>query len=555
MSISLTDIFSLPNSNSSDTHADFFRNENKRIIIAPVQIIAALTIIAGIYALLFELQYYQQFQFNIYWGRLLATAIGFATFTATYFDFGKRHPEILVHILLLAIIFSFASIIIIIPNTLFINSQILSLIIFTSSLFLSWDLKNQIIVAIYYNMLFAFSILLSDQSIYYLPNIFGTVIFIMFVSIMSVFANAINFNLRRKVLQKTLEAKEIFENSNDGLFRISASGELITFNKSFAKILLDGNNELDVQKVFRMIPDFDLILEEAVNSEELLNKEIKLNNSNKYLNLGIWNAEYNDKQVISLDGSLTDITEKILSQKKIQQYTAKLEEINSSKDKFFSIVSHDLKSPFTALLGYSDIILRDGKSLSNDEILNYSKIINNVAKDAFHLLENLLDWSRIQTGRMKFEPQNYHLKTIIDEITGIYKTKAAIKGIKIFNQIDTKFEVYSDLDMLQIIVNNLISNAINFNKEKGVVNIFAESIDEKIHVSIEDTGIGIKEDGLNSLFKIDVHKTSIGQAANRGSGLGLIMVKSLVENNGGEIFVKSTSGKGSVFTFSVPAAI
>ena len=155
--------------------------ENKRLIILPLQVIAAIVVLVGSLALMFEVTYFAEFSFEIYFGRLIATGIGFAILVVSNFKAGQKNPTLLIHILLLTIIASFASIIIQIPSSLYVNSHLLALVIFTSALFLNWDLKNQIIVAMYYNILFASSILMTDTSIYFLPSMYASVVYVIII--------------------------------------------------------------------------------------------------------------------------------------------------------------------------------------------------------------------------------------------------------------------------------------------------------------------------------------------------------------------------------------
>ena len=207
------------------------------MLIAPLQLLASMLIIAGTFALMFEIKYFADFSVEIYLGRLIATAIGFIVLFLTYFDYGKNHPVLLIHLLLITIITSFGSIILKVPESIFINSQLLSLIIFTSALFLSWDVKNQIIVAIYYNLLFSASILLNNHKIYFLPSFFAAFIFVIFISILSIIATSINFKLRSQVFEKSIEAKNYLDNASEGIFRISLEGDIISVNPALTELL------------------------------------------------------------------------------------------------------------------------------------------------------------------------------------------------------------------------------------------------------------------------------------------------------------------------------
>ena len=217
--------------------SSYLDQENKKLLRTPLQIIAGIVLIAGSFALIFEIYYFAQFSFELYFGRLIATVVGFTVFVLTFFNVAQKRPALFVHILLLTIIGSFASVIYQIPKTLFVNSQLLALVIFTSALFLNWDLKNQIILAIYYNLIFAASILLSDHSIFFLPNIYALVIFVMIISIMSLLATSINYRLRHRVLEKTFEANEIIDNSAEGIFKANLAGEISLVNPAFVEMM------------------------------------------------------------------------------------------------------------------------------------------------------------------------------------------------------------------------------------------------------------------------------------------------------------------------------
>ena len=216
------------------SRSKYFEQENKRLIILPLQIIAALVVIVGSFALMFEVTYFAEFSFELYFGRLIATFIGFVILVMSNFRTGQKNPTLLIHILLLTIIASFASIIIKIPSSIYVNSHLLALVIFTSALFLNWDLKNQIIVAIYYNILFALSILITDKSIYFLPSMYASVMYVIVISMLSIIASSINYKLRQKAIEKTFEARDLFENSTEALFKVRCSDySYVTANPSF----------------------------------------------------------------------------------------------------------------------------------------------------------------------------------------------------------------------------------------------------------------------------------------------------------------------------------
>lgn len=537
----------------------YFDEENKRLIIVPLQIIAALVVVAGTFALMFEVNYFVQFSFKIYFGRLAATLIGFIILVVTNFERGRRNPTLLVHILLLTIITSFASIIYQIPKSLYANSHLLGLVIFTAALFLNWDLKNQVIVAIYYNIIFAASVLFSDTSIYFLPSMFASVLFVMAISLMSIIASSVNYKLRQKALEKTFEARDIFENSSEGIFKSSVNGKILTVNPAFLN-MLGYNTESEIIENYSLgdffvkDTDYETIVKELNEKYSIKNfiTELKRPDGNKIIvSINCHATENILGNTIFYEGSFHDVTEQIIAEEKITQYNEELQNLNHSKDKFFSIVAHDLISPFSALLGYSEIISNEFKELKKEQIGEFAQSINSVAKKAHTLLNELLDWSRIQTGRIPFEPENVRIKPLVDDIFALYEEYSKNKNIQLINQTPEEHMVFADLNMLHATFRNLISNAIKFTNSKGEIMVFSEVINQHVLVTIADNGIGMSKEDLGKLFKIDVHHTQIGTGQEKGSGLGLILVKEFINKNGGEITVESEIGKGSKFIFSV----
>ena len=184
---------------------EYFKEESKKALIAPFQALAKFTSVAGLVAMVFEVRYFQQQSLWIYSSRLSAILIAFILLVISYSKVGKKHPVVLVHILLFAIVSSFGIMIYLIPDTLIFNSQIISLIIFVAALFLSWDVTNQIIVAIYYNLVFAVSILMSNRDIFILPNMVESVVLVSIISVMAVVASYINYRLRHEAVVKNFE--------------------------------------------------------------------------------------------------------------------------------------------------------------------------------------------------------------------------------------------------------------------------------------------------------------------------------------------------------------
>ncbi len=256
-------------------------------------------------------------------------------------------------------------------------------------------------------------------------------------------------------------------------------------------------------------------------------------------------------KIIGLIGLAFDITERKTAEEAIKKYTSELEELNANKDKFFSIISHDLRSPFQGLLGLSNILAEEFDDLDIDEIKLFASNIHNSTKNLFNLLENLLQWSRIQTGKLELKPVSIDLQEELLYNINLLRENATKKDIKIINEINESISVTTDLNILNSTIQNLISNAIKFTFPGGEIKISAISSGNFIELSVSDTGTGIKKEDLDKLFRIDTQYTTQGTDRESGTGLGLTICKELLEKQGCDIWVESEPGKGSKFTFTL----
>jgi signal transduction histidine kinase len=258
-----------------------------------------------------------------------------------------------------------------------------------------------------------------------------------------------------------------------------------------------------------------------------------------------------DGNISGYHGVSRDITERKKAELLLKERESQLRDLNSTKDKLFSIIAHDLRSPFNAILGFSDILINNKKEIKAAESENYLKIINSSAKNTLTLLDNLLTWAKSQTGKIIYKPEKINLTEIVNEILKVSKSIAKIKNISLKYNQTADIEVYADVNMLNTILRNLISNAIKYSHSNGEINISAIQNKNKIEITVSDNGVGISEEIQNKLFEIDANITSSGTANEKGSGLGLILCKEFVEKHGGEIWLESELGKGSAFTFSL----
>lgn len=252
-----------------------------------------------------------------------------------------------------------------------------------------------------------------------------------------------------------------------------------------------------------------------------------------------------------------DIIEKnardlVILSNKLAESEKKLKEINASKDRFFSIISHDLKNSFFSIMSLSKK-LADPASNEPDELKAHrAQLLHENSKKLYSFLENLLTWARVQRGETIYEPDNKNLREITSEITDIFKLKADEKNITLENNVDEKIEIFADENMVKTILRNLVSNAINFTKSSGNVKILSKLKDDEVVVTVKDDGAGISEENQKKLFRIDKKHIGRNTEGEKGTGLGLILCKEFIEKHGKEIWVESELGKGSRFNFTLP---
>jgi signal transduction histidine kinase len=248
-----------------------------------------------------------------------------------------------------------------------------------------------------------------------------------------------------------------------------------------------------------------------------------------------------------------DITEQKLAEQKLKESEKQLRQLNVDKDRFISILGHDLKNPFNNILGFSEILNDEIESLNKDEIKDIAKNINKSAKITNKLLEDILMWARTQNGNIPFKPQKLRFADITNTILEILNPSAYAKNITIYSLPEDNISVYADINMLKTIVLNLVSNAIKFTNSGGAIKINAEQNSENVTISVSDNGVGIEPEDLKKLFDISQVLTTKGTAKETGTGLGLFLCKEFVEKHGGKIWVESEVGKGSDFRFTLPS--
>ncbi len=251
---------------------------------------------------------------------------------------------------------------------------------------------------------------------------------------------------------------------------------------------------------------------------------------------------------------LKEIDQKTIVQKNIKVHHEKLkiEELNRTKDKLFSIIAHDLRSPFSGVAGLSELLIKNINNWEVSKVEKYLNVINTTANNTITLLDNLLNWAKSQTGQLSFNSKRIIFTDLIEEIIALTTTLAKSKNITLkYSEVDV-IEVFADEEMLKTVLRNLISNAIKFTRSGGQITIGAVTTKDCVEFTISDNGIGMNEDMQSQIFDLSANTTTIGTANEKGSGLGLLLCKEFVERQNGKIWVESEEGKGSDFKFTLP---
>jgi PAS domain S-box-containing protein len=261
----------------------------------------------------------------------------------------------------------------------------------------------------------------------------------------------------------------------------------------------------------------------------------------------------NITQAVQSENRLEELIKQLEdTNKKLKESQDELLQVNSMKDKLFSIIAHDLRSPFGALISITQYLADDIEEFSKKEVKEFVQRINQSTKNVFVLLENLLHWSKIQSGNLTSNPVAFDIAYKIDDVTKLLCNIAENKNISVKNEVSADTYVYADEDMIFSVLQNLFSNAIKFTRPGGHIS-FAAFIKEKVvEISVHDNGIGIPEEIIPKLFDSHYHRTTPGTNEEKGSGFGLVLCNEIMNMNNGKIWVNSNTNKGSTFTFLLP---
>lgn len=272
----------------------------------------------------------------------------------------------------------------------------------------------------------------------------------------------------------------------------------------------------------------------------------------KILEMNFYPHRKASRRIDGIISTVKDITTQKRAEKALKDSEARLIELNATKDKLFSIIGHDLKGPLNNITGFSELIEEGFETLPKESIREYNQLILQLSHSVSNLLENLLTWSRSQRQKMTASPQNIALYFIVEKCFSLYYQQALQKEITLKNEVPPAMLIYADEEMITILVRNLISNALKFSHRGGAVVVTAQPEEDHIVTEIRDTGVGIPDGGIKSLFRTNQNQPQKGTEGEKGTGLGLVICKDLIEKNRGKIWAKSEPGQGSSFFFSIP---
>jgi PAS domain S-box-containing protein len=348
---------------------------------------------------------------------------------------------------------------------------------------------------------------------------------------------------------------------------MDAEGNLEWVNKSFTRIYGLSLEEWIRERGKNILkgsfnPNISDILEKCRKTKKPVRYQSQANNKD---GKEIW-TQSTLTPVLDNDGSITrfvtidtDITALKIAQElinyqreELEKQTEELEKANITKDKFFSIIAHDLKNPFHAILGFSDVLSSNFNSIPDEKKQEYLGMIHDSAEFARALLENLLNWSRSQSGSIQYNPAPLDLSDVVAEIHHALRASMEKKHLSFENRVPEGSVVLADVNMIQTIFRNLISNAIKFTPEGGSISVSAEKAGGFLSVSVSDTGIGIPEAARAKLFSFGEFHSTAGTGGEQGTGLGLVISRDFIIKHGGELSLNSAEGRGSTFTFTLP---
>jgi PAS domain S-box-containing protein len=363
------------------------------------------------------------------------------------------------------------------------------------------------------------------------------------------------------IRQRDEQFKNLIERMPDGVYKSTHEGRFVEVNPAMVSMLgYDSKQELmsvDIKSQLYFEPSDRESMTLMEQMEELgIFRMRKKDGSEIWVEDHGWYVTDDSGTILFHEGILRDVTERKNAELKLIRQAEELHDLNATKDKFFSIIAHDLKGPFNAILGFTDLLLENYLNLDGEAVEKSLQAISGASRQAYALLENLLMWSRTQTGQMPFVPEKVNLREKINTSISLLEIQADNKRIAIAREIPGHITITADRNMIGTVIRNILSNAIKFTPVGGRVIVMASEVGPFVEVSVTDTGVGIPAANLQNIFRIENKTSTLGTEKERGSGLGLILCKEFMEKNGGSIGIISEPGKGTtiILRFAISLA-
>jgi len=359
--------------------------------------------------------------------------------------------------------------------------------------------------------------------------------------------------VEKKLSESENRYKTLTEITDEGII-IHENGKIIDVNPSTLRLFNTTEKYLIQKEIFEFIhPDYVDVVKQKIEEKYVGSYEIKIiKETGAIIPVEIKTKNYKidkiDRRVISI----RDITERKRQEAVLKKSEHELKIANTTKDKFLSIIAHDLRSPFNAIIGFSELLLDRIKDNDLSEIEKFSQLILHSANQSNTLLSNLLDWARAQSGNFNMTIESCHINSLINRVIDLLKINADSKHIQINSFIQDDIKIKADQQMLETVIRNLLSNAVKFTPSNGAVTLSTEIKNQKVHIAISDTGIGISTKALAQIWQVGSNYITTGTNKETGTGLGLVLCKEFVEKHKGKILVDSMPGKGSTFTVILP---
>ena len=395
---------------------------------------------------------------------------------------------------------------------------------------------------------------------FYKAGLYGLISAIFLVFIGTLIFIGYSNPIVNKIIENEKQLTLITDNIPVNIAHIDKNLKYLYVNQKLADRYAKSKEEIIGKKVIEIVPKQEFenaypSIQKVLDGETVFfeNSYFYPNGEQHFLNLFYVPHIDNKNRVVGYYLLIQDITEQKIAEQQLKRVASDLKNLVATKDKFFGIIAHDLRNPFTSLIGASELLYKDVDQYSHNSIKKISKLINEAAKQGYSLLENLLEWSKSQTGNLAYNPQNLHIKELIAENMAAMEMQANHKKISIFSDISDDIQAFADKDMLNTVLRNLLSNALKFTHKGGKVWITAQRNGNDVLLTVKDNGIGIPKNDLDKLFRIDIKYSNMGTSEEKGTGLGLLLCKEFVEKHSGKIWVESEEDSGSEFKFTIPS--